>query len=455
MIAGYEASTFDVEVFPNLSLIGIRDTSTGEVRHFSNVDGIGETFDAFREWFAAERQERLWIGFNSTGYDNWIVRTVLDGCDDPADIFTLSAATISAGRDPRNRLDTAAGEIGVDIYSIFAGRIGSLKELACKIGYPRLRALPYPFDAVLTFEQMQDVARYNIGDLEITAQVAKIVEDAIAARIALSIEFNVRLLNKHDAGLAEALMAHKLFGSGKRMWPNSTTWHLDGRDLVARFTYAHPALQELRDRMCQWVMRFDLVTDVEDGETVKRIEGGKFSEAVKVGEVSYSIGVGGLHSQDAELVYEADELYRLLDLDVASFYPALILNNGLVPAHLPRHRFLATFDKLRQIRLEAKRDGYTALSDGLKIAINSVFGKTGSAYGWLTDPTALTRCTVTGQLTLLQFVDLIQIDGVEVLSANTDGLTIRVRREIADAVVEACNDLAGILKLSLDWADTG
>ncbi len=69
--------------------------------------------------------------------------------------------------------------------------------------------------------------------------------------------------------------------------------------------------------------------------------------------------------------------WTFLDMDVDSFYPALMINHRLVPAHLP-DAFLTEFDALRQKRLAAKAAGQTDLANGLKIAVNSIFGKSRS-----------------------------------------------------------------------------
>src|SRR5712671_2335490 len=97
-----------------------------------------------------------------------------------------------------------------------------------------------------------------------------------------------------------------------------------------------------------------------------------------------------------------------------------MINRRLVPAHLPE-AFLTEFDALRQRRLAAKAAGETDLANGLKIAINSIFGKSKSPYSWLCDPTVSVRTTLLGQFTLLWFIDaLAAIDGVQVISANSN-----------------------------------
>ena len=46
------------------------------------------------------------------------------------------------------------------------------------------------------------------------------------------------------------------------------------------------------------------------------------------------MGIGGLHSTEQSVHYIANEDFILVDRDVTSYYPTIILNQGLAPAHL-------------------------------------------------------------------------------------------------------------------------
>ena len=198
-------------------------------------------------------------------------------------------------------------------------------------------------------------------------------------------------------------------------------------------------------------MLFEIVVNPDGSKTIDCTN--KFIDEVKVGEVTYAVGFGGIHSKDGPALFDADKTFTFLDLDVDCFYPALILNHKLVPAHLP-DAFLAEFDILRQKRLHAKDAGQIALADGLKIAVNSVFGKSNSRVQLARDPTVAIRTTLLGQFTLLWFVDaLAVIEGAEVISANTDGLTIKVRRDRVDVVKHEMNRAAAHSDLTLSWSD--
>jgi hypothetical protein len=447
----------DVEVYPNFAMIGLRlqvPDQENRVLVFSSEPGLGEPFAVFRAWFGEHGRNYMWVGFNCLGYDNHIVARILEGDEDPSRLKALSDELINDTGWKRNERASAGGEVCVDPFAMNGGakaRIGSLKEIACKLDAPSLRTLPYAPDRVLTRDEMQAVADYNAVDLEVTARVAACQAATINARIALAREYQSRkVINVHDAKLAELVLAQRLFGSNPPKYPKIQSWHLPGRQVTEAFSFRSPALQEMVARIPE-MMRFEVtVTQTDDGPA-KQIAQVEIVDSVKVGDVTYSLGYGGLHSNDEPGLFVAGARWTYLDMDVDSFYPALMINHRLVPAHLP-DAFLTEFDTLRQRRLAAKAAGHTDLANGLKIAINSIFGKSKSPYSWLCDPTVSVRTTLLGQLSLLWLIDaLANVDGAQVISANTDGLTLKVRLPLVDWVKGEMNRAAAEIDLSLSW----
>jgi uncharacterized membrane protein (DUF106 family) len=66
------------------------------------------------------------------------------------------------------------------------------------------------------------------------------------------------------------------------------------------------------------------------------------------------MGIGGLHSSETTVAHVAGDRHLLIDRDVASYYPSIILTLGLYPAHLGP-AFLTVYQKLVRERLAAKK----------------------------------------------------------------------------------------------------
>jgi hypothetical protein len=78
--------------------------------------------------------------------------------------------------------------------------------------------------------------------------------------------------------------------------------------------------------------------------------------------------------------------------------------------------------------VEAKRKGNKVEADSLKITVNGSFGKLASPYSMLYSPDLLIQVTLTGQLALLMLIERLELRGINVVSANTDGIVIKCPR---------------------------
>lgn len=92
----------------------------------------------------------------------------------------------------------------------------------------------------------------------------------------------------------------------------------------------------------------------------------------------------------------------------------------------------ALLDELAMLKAElVKQD---TIADVGKIAANGSFGKMGSPYSCLYAPRLLIQTTVTGQLALLMLIDMLEEEGIPVVSANTDGVVIKCPRSKVDVM---------------------
>ena len=71
-------------------------------------------------------------------------------------------------------------------------------------------------------------------------------------------------------------------------------------------------------------------------------------------------------------------------------------------------------------------------AEALKIVINSIYGKFGSELFFLYDRFAQLQVTINGQLMTLTLVEELELNGIHVISANTDGIIIKLPRDKMD-----------------------
>jgi hypothetical protein len=169
--------------------------------------------------------------------------------------------------------------------------------------------------------------------------------------------------------------------------------------------------------------------------------------------VEFCVGMGGIHSKEKSKAHiETDEV-EICDIDAASFYPYCILNQKLYPENIGVV-FLDIYENIVKSRIYAKNkhaefkkqgDLKNAQSmkdeaDTLKIVINGLFGKFGSAYSRVYSPDLMLQVTISGQLCLLMLIEAMSFLKVKVINANTDGIVIKYNRInqkiLVDSVIE-------------------
>ncbi len=125
----------------------------------------------------------------------------------------------------------------------------------------------------------------------------------------------------------------------------------------------------------------------------------------------------------------------LLDWDVGSQYPSIIMKLGIYPQAVGPE-FLTVYGGIRIERLEAKRAGRKDEAEGLKVGLNGPYGKLGSVYSILFAPALMIATTLTGQLTLLMLIERAEREGISVISANTDGVVFKCPRHLFNGWVQ-------------------
>lgn len=98
-----------------------------------------------------------------------------------------------------------------------------------------------------------------------------------------------------------------------------------------------------------------------------------------LGGVPHTFGMGGIHSVNEPEQFEPTESQLLIDQDVASMYPSIILQHKVYPPHLGE-AFLTVYQKIKDDRIKAKHEGNTLVDKTLKLALNGLSGNLQSEH---------------------------------------------------------------------------
>lgn len=410
----------DTECYKNYWLLSAKHIATGRIKNFELYDGhpldggISGTLSNYTS-----------ISFNGLGYDMLMIVAALQGYDN-AKLKRLSD-TIIVSKTPAWRLAKdldlypPAQWDHIDLMEVAPGRVG-LKIYGGRLGMPKLQDLPIKPDDEITPEQREPLRTYCVNDLDTTEALYNALKQQIALREDMGRQYGMDLRSKSDAQIAETVIKSELqVLTGKQYRAPKLADDYS-------FTYLNPKIISFESPELKAVFKRILKTPFcLGGNGSVQLPAWLKDTKIKIGTTEYQMGVGGLHScEKSQYVAAGDN--ALYELDVAGYYPAIILQQRLAPESLGEP-FLKVYQSIVDRRLKAKRAGDKVISETLKIAVNGSFGKLGSKYSALYAPDLLIQTTITGQLALLMLIERMEAAGVNVVSANTDGVVLLCPQE--------------------------
>lgn len=434
--ANREPLLFDCEVYPNYYLAAFASFVTGKVYFFEMEREAGEfhngSLDVLR-WITCNF---TLVTFNGNYFDVPILALALAGA--PCEVLheatkKIITENVKPWQVLRGYKVEALKLDHIDLIEV-CPLAASLKMYGGRLHVPKMQELPYSPTTPLSDARKRVVRWYCIGsDLVATGFVRAELEEQLELRRQMGLMYGVDLRSKSDAQIAEAVIVHELMRFNYGVKPQRPELP---EGTVCRYTV--PAFLRYETSDLQYVLQtvanavFPL-----DGNGSPQLPPEVKALRIPMAGNFFQMGIGGLHSTEECMALKADAEFALLDRDVASYYPNIILNLGLYPKHLGT-AFLEVYRSLVERRLSAKKEKRMVEANTLKIVINGSFGKLGSKWSTLYSPDLMLQVTLTGQLSLLMLIERLTLAGVPVRSANTDGILIHCRhadRPKAEAIV--------------------
>lgn len=403
---------FDIECYSNYFLICFKSSKRTK---FYQLFEDNEQLDLIE--IRRIMENYITIGFNSKNYDLWMVAYFLNGATN-LQLKTLSDRLIlskkqawEAGKEYNINIPYNWKHIDIIGPSPAVG-IG-LKMYGARMHTRILQDLPLEPDHLIKLSDHTLIREYCLNDVNITIDLYEQIKDRIDLRIQMGKIYNLDLNSKSDAQVAEAILKYSL-GIKNYHKPDitDTSYHYIAPSFIKFYS------EEL----------IEFQKEVEENEfkcneSGRLVKNATIRKKVKIGDTIFSVGIGGLHSNEKHRATIAKEGEFLIDIDVISYYPTIILNNEYYPK-IGGKEFLTIYKKFYEARIEAKKNKDKIKSETYKIILNGSFGKFGSRYSFLYSPSLLLNTTLTGQLSLLMLIEEIILADFKVISSNTDGITI-------------------------------
>ena len=451
---------FDIECFGNYFLAAFKEGNRKPfLIEMVGEDSVLNEYDMQRLRIIFNKDDICLYGFNSNKYDVPLIAMAMSGatakeCRRFSDYLIQRVGGRGDTVKPSDamtkwKVKPIFPKHHIDMIEIAPG-IASLKMYAARCGHKKIQDMPVSgAKSILTDDEITMVRDYCGNDLDMTESLRKALAKNIDVRFEIAKRYydGRAVLSKSDAQIAEWL-----FKKGLGLDTVDRKHIIERADWKTEMTYTSP----------DWI-DFDGLTDKDTLNDFLRIANTEKFEMLRgkikapqsmldknlpmIRGISYKVGVGGLHSMRRGNSFNFTEKNKhttdankqiLVEYDVASYYPSIILKLGLAPKQFNKAKFLKFYRAMVDDRLKAKADGDKATDAVLKIAINGSFGKFGSQYSILQAPEMMLAVTMTGQFALLELIARIGdiSGGVSVVAANTDGVLVDTTRDELDNLKE-------------------
>lgn len=426
---------YDCEVFAFDWIVVARtpeDGSPHTVIHNSN--------EQLRQFI--HKNDPFFGGFNNKHYDDFIIKAIYHGADN-ATVKRLNDFIIvkkQRGWDFPFLQFKKKPFLGFDIRDDLDERI-SLKAIEGNLGLSIVETgVPFDIDRPLTQEEVAKTIDYCKTDVDNTVVLYHTRKNYIESKIAVA---RIKGMDEKiavsmtNAKLTAAFLDAKKRDHGDEMvyeipdalrigkYQHTLDFFLDPVEYTLRLLRAKLEVTTRKVSIKSIERRIKLLEETRD-----RYECNLETE---IAGVPHVYAWGGIHGAIPNYICHAEEGYKIVTIDVGSYYPTLMLILNYMSRNIPDSESYAV---LYHMRMDAKRRGDKAIANALKLILNTKYGATKNRYNELYDPRNASAICITGQLFLTDLIDKLEgVAGFELIQSNTDGLMIRFPIEVEDSIV--------------------
>lgn len=469
IIRGKIVYVYDIEVFQNIFHCSVKNTETNDIYKFEISERKNQLRDLVKFFKQVDKYitwgdyyttninipaNVIFCGYNNLHYDNPIINYIIEYEDKLmqynipticSSIFNLSKTITTSSEDNIDAWKHWKYQIWFDTFDILTMlysnklRVG-LKEIQVTMQYPNVQEFVCDWTKPLPLEDFDSMIDYNINDIESTSELLNRCKKDVDLRIAIEDEYGVRVLSKDGVNIGMKILTQKyLEKTGLTWWDikdlRSPMSVIPLKDVILPFIkYDSPILQRVLEDM-----KNQIVSPGRKGYENKFV----------FNNLRYSVGVGGIHSVNSpEIIIPRDD-EMLIDIDVASLYPSMLIEYEFYPRHLGKE-FLEVYKQIKDERIEAKHNGDKVKNETLKLALNGLSGNLQNEHNFCYSPFAVMQIRINGQLLLLMLAEKLTQIGCRIVQANTDGLFVLLKKDAYSKVNSICREWEQLTKLTLE-----
>ena len=442
-------AVYDIEVFSNCFHCVVKDTETGKLFKFEISERKNQLKELVRFFWNCKY---LICGYNCIHYDNPIINYILD--------YRAAMSKLSYDKICKSLFNLSNTIIGTDDFEswkkwkyaknfetldlltmLFSQKLRvGLKEMQVTMQYKNVQEYSGDFRKPIPVTDIDNMIQYNINDVLSTEELLYRCKAAIELRLGIQEEYGVDVLSKDGMSIGMEILKVKYLEKTGKSWNDikdlrSPCDIIDlNKVIFPVINFNTPVLQQLLQEM----------------KSLQVSPGRKgYEKHFLLQDVEVVVGVGGIHTKNKPEVIIPDENQDLLDSDVNSLYPSLVISYGLVPPHLGE-AFLEIYGDVRTERLYAKQTGQKIKNETLKLSLNGLTGNLQNEYSWVYSPETVMKIRINGQLFLLMLAERLIAIGAKIIQLNTDGVLYLIdksKRPLLDKVLKGWEE---ITKLTLE-----
>lgn len=377
-------------------------------------------------------------------------------------VFALNSAGVNVDKDTGERvkfgkslkqtsinlkwyelLDYTLPPIDEEEYNIYWRHISYYKGLSLD---SLNKLITSDFDRYILPKYVDDMLHYNKNDVFIVCEMARQKPDEIKLRYSLEYAFKIPVLSSARSNISDKLLV-KFYSQMSGLHPYEFVKKRTERTRLSFNKIIFPHIKfktkELQDLLDDMKKVFVYHTSNKDFERTITFRG-----------TTYTLACGGIHSVDRPAILKSTEDYTYVHWDYTSYYPSIMISYNIAPKHLNVGSFVKMVKFFKDTRVKCKhtKDEIELVITGvhnkvsaeaLKIVINAIYGKLGFADFWLYDRLAQLKVTINGQLMTMTLVEELELNGIHVISANTDGIVVKLpndKREVFKDITDRWNE---------------
>lgn len=404
---------YDVEVFKYDWSVVFEDVLSGKTFKVAN------SLNKLQRFFQ-KHENNLFISYNGKGYDQHIVKGLMDS----KDAYTISKQIIDGDDATKvyNMYNKGILNLAeVDLYQDNKGF--GLKEHNAFNGLEIKESdIDFDIDRKLTEEELEQNMYYNTKDVEGTTVRFIQMIGALKTKAMLCEMFDLDYtwLFQTNANIIARILKAK--------------WHDDRGDQFDK--YEKPDWirfddEDIQRQVNEWILDKDKIPRKQKTKNGEKYWTTDLSFDLKLRDLTVKLGSGGLHASVDNYI-KSNTIIK--QADVGSLYPNTIRLHGYLSRNIPK-KYAPLYSQILADRMKYKHAGEKDKEQAMKLVLNTMYGVLRAKFNPLYDPRQAILINITGQLAMLDLADKIQPYAF-ISALNTDSINYEPYNEECDNKIE-------------------